>query len=235
MSKQIGLLSSLVASAVVTLAASSAQAQTPLQWAADLADHVAPSANAWGTPCAITWGDAVTGVGYSATTNGACLYTLSLKKSDSSINNALLQFWWGSANPSSPTYHDQIVAQNHFINVTDFRTAQPGDLLVSKYAGSTGNTGYQLILLSSESEGVVNGVERFSVTAVDSTRSPHGETDSRWNADGGVHDYGVGIGSLYVDANASTGEIVGHTWSTVANGSYYGQAERHLVAGRFVR
>lgn len=235
MIKHIGLLSSLVASALVTLAASPAQAQTAGQWASDLAAHITPASNSWGTPCVITWGDPATGAGYSATTNGACLYTLSLKKSDSTITNALIQFWWGSANPSSPTYHDQIVAQNHFTNVTDFALAQPGDLLATKYASSTGNTGYLMILESSDSEGVVNGVERFRIGVIDSTRSPHGEPDSRWNADGGVHDYGVGTAELYVDADATTGEILAHTWSTTANGSYYLQAERHLVVGRFVR
>jgi len=234
MIKHIGLLSSLVASAVVTLAASPAQAQSALDWASGLASNIQPASNAWNTPCVISWGDG--GTAYSASTNGACLYTLALKKSDPSITNALLSFWWGSANPGSPTYHDQIVAGTHFTNITDFATAQPGDLLAAKYSSSTGNTGYLMILASSASEGISNGVELFHISVIDSTRAPHGESDSRWNKEAnGGHDFGVGTGEIYVYADGVTGAILGHTWSTAPNGSYYPQAERHLVVGRFFR
>jgi hypothetical protein len=32
-----------------------------------------------------------------------------------------------------------------------------------------------------------------------------------------------------------TGEILAHSWSTVLNGTYYTQQQRHLAVGRFVR
>ena len=234
MAKHTGLLlSSLVASALVSLAAAPAQAQTAFEWAEQLVTNVTPEANAWGMPCAITWGDPDSGVGYSAITNGACLFTQSLKKSDPTITNSLLTFWWGSANPASNAIHDYIVAENHFENI-DFALVQSGDVLASKYTAAGGDTGYLMIVANSEFVGLVGGAELYLVQVYDSTRSPHGDTDTRWNADQGSHDHGVGVGFLYVDANAA-GEIVGHTWSTPINGSYYTPQQRHLVAGRFVR
>src|SRR5689334_12007353 len=99
MAKHLGLLSSLVAGAAVTLAASSAQAQTAFSYANELVANVTPEANSWNSPCAITWGDPATGIGYSAVTNGTCLFTLSLKKADPTVTNSLLTFWWGSSSP----------------------------------------------------------------------------------------------------------------------------------------
>ncbi len=45
----------------------------------------------------------------------------------------------------------------------------------------------------------------------------------------------MGAGYLYVDTNPTTGEIIAHSWSTVLNGTYYNQQQRHLVVGRFER
>jgi hypothetical protein len=237
MAKRIGLLSSLVASAVVTLAAPSARAQTAHDCVQELLTNITPATNTWGSPCSITWGDPVTGTGYAANTNGACLYTQCLKRSDPTLTSALLTSWWGSASPSSPVYHDQIVAQNHFTHITDFALAQPGDVLVVKYTASGVDTGYSMILGLSEPVGWTedNSAEIFLAEVYDSTRTPHGYTDTRWYADNGSHDWGVGHSYLYVEVDPVTGEILAHTWSTVLNGSYYTQEQRHMVLGRFVR
>jgi hypothetical protein len=237
MAKHIGLLSSLVAGAAVTLAASSAQAQTALDWAQELVTNITPEANTWGTPCSLVWGDPAAGTGYSANTNGACLFTLSLKKADPTITNSLLTFWWGSANPSSPILHDQIVAENHFTRIQDVALIQPGDLLAVKYTASGNETGYVMIVGNAELAGPgAGGSERYLLEVYDSTRSPHSSVDTRWNADAGAHDWGAGIGYLHLDADPSAdGAIVAHTWSTDLNGSYYTQEQRHLVVGRFVR
>jgi len=237
MSKHTGLLlSSAIAGALVTLAAGPAQAQqSAFQYVEELVTNITPEANTWGSPCDIVWGDLASGTGYSAKTNGACLFTQSLKKADPTITNSLLTFWFGSASPDSTKYHDFILAENKFENITDFALAQPGDILASKYLSNNINTGYLMVLAYSEYVGESNGVSRYLIQVYDSTRAPHANTDTRWNGDAGAHDYGVGTGYLYVDTNPMTGEILAHSWSTVLNGTYYTQQQRHLAVGRFVR
>ncbi len=241
MAKHTGLLlSSLVASALVSLAAAPAQAQTHFEWVEEMVTNVTPDTNTWAMPCAITWGDPATGAGYSASTNGACLFTQSLRMADPTITGSLLTFWWGSSNPASNVIHDHIAAENHFEHLDDFALVMPGDVLASKYSASGGDTGYTMIVAYAELSEEMGGVSRYLVQVYDSTRSPHGETDTRWQADQGTHDQGVGTGFLFVDTDA-TGKIVGHTWSSIPNGTYYPQQDpplpqqRHLVAGRFVR
>jgi hypothetical protein len=236
MAKHTGLLlSSLVASALVSLAAAPAQAQTAFEWAEQLVTNVTPEANTWGSPCDIVWGNPVSGAGYSAKTNGACLFTQSLKKADPTITNSLLTFWFGSASPDAMKYHDYIAAENKFENITDFALAQPGDVLATKYTSNGVSNGYLMILAHSEYVGESNDVSRYLIQVYDSTRAPHADTDTRWNADMGAHDYGVGTGYLYIDTNPLTGAILAHSWSLTLSGTYYTQEQRHVVAGRFVR
>jgi hypothetical protein len=237
MAKRTALvISSILAGSLVTVAAAPASAQTFRDWAEDLVLGVTPANNTWGTPCAIDW------AGYTATTNGVCLFTLSLKKSDATITNAVLTSWWGSTNPPSPSLHDKILENNpatrHFEHIDDFSMAEWGDLLVTKYLSGSSYTGYTMILADYPqwSSTTAEGYDRYLVIVLDSTQTPHWQYDSRWLADaGGVHDRGVGWGELYVDADPATGEIVRHTWSRDPMGTKYDQATRNMACGRFVR
>jgi hypothetical protein len=240
MAKRAALvLSSVLASTLVTAAAAPASAQTFLDYAIDIALGVTPADNNWASPCDIDWAPDP----YKATTNGVCYFTLSLKKSDPTITNPILTQWWGSTNPPSPDLHELIVendpAVNHFEHVADFSAALAGDLLVTEYQQGSGNwTGYTMMLgLDPEWHSTtMEGYDRYLCTVLDSTRTPHGNTDTRWLADaGGVHDWGVGIGEMYVDTDPMNGAIVRHTWSRDPKGTSYPQAVRNMAAGRFIR
>ncbi|MCC6557708.1 MAG: hypothetical protein IT372_32555 [Polyangiaceae bacterium] len=220
------VLSSILAGSLVTLAAAPARASA-LDAAHEIAYNVAPASNTWGSPCSISW------TGYTANTNGACLFTLSLQHDDPTITTSLISTWWGSNNPSGPVYYSQIVAENHFTNITNVADIEAGDLLAVRYLSGGSYIGYVMIVEFAP-ELIAGSSTRYLVGIIDATKTPHGSTDSRWQADaGGVHDWGVGYGDIFIDADEN-GAIAAHTWST-GTGSYYTQATRQMVAGRFVR
>lgn len=67
-------------------------------------------------------------------------------------------------------------------------------------------------------------VDRFRVVVHDSTATPHGPTDSRWQRDRGAHDQGIGRGEIFVFAAPDTGTIVGWTWSVRSTTTFQGTA-----------
>jgi hypothetical protein len=223
-------LSSIIGS-LVALAASPALAITPIQAAQDLTNNILPADNAWGTPCSINW------TSYTATTNGACLFSLSLIQANLSYTTQTIKGFWGSTNPGSALFYDKIVAGVHFTNITNIANIASGDLISIKYTSTTGASmmvDVAPVAWSPATAPLQTGTSQWIVGIIDSTTTPHGDTDSRWHADvDGAHDQGVGTGDmrLYTDA---TGAIVGYTW-TLDNGSvYYDQATRQLGVGRFV-
>jgi hypothetical protein len=230
MSTRLGLaLSSIAVGSLLTLAAAPALASA-MTAAPGLAYNVLPANNTWGTPCSIDWATP------TALTNGACLFTLSLQHDDPTISTSDVQSWWGMANPGSPAYYDGIVAGSHFTQVTTVADIAEGDLLAVKYRTSATSAYIGYLMLVEIAPALITGsTTRSIVGIIDSTQTPHGDTDTRWQADAGlIHDKGVGSGDIYIDADAVTGAITGHSWSA-GSGSYYSQATRSMVVGRFVR
>lgn len=231
MSTRFGLaLSSIVTGSLLTLAAAPAMASI-LSTAQDIADNLTPANNSWGTPCNISLT-----APYTATTNGACFFTLVLQRDDPTITTGTIFTWWGFNNPGSPAYYDAIAAGNHFTEITNVADIQAGDLLAVKYQTSSTSpyTGY-LMIVEYEPELVTGSNTRYTVGIIDSTQTPHGSTDTRYLADTGAngpeHDKGIGSGDIYIDADA-TGAIAGHTWSA-GPGSFYSQVARSMKVGRF--
>ncbi|AKT42661.1 hypothetical protein [Chondromyces crocatus] len=247
MAKYSGLaLSSFVAGALLTFAASTAQAapgDPPLHltYMYDLTAALdgVDSANTWinnSDPCAITWAE--NNATANAATKGACFYTLALRKADPTLTTSRLNQWFASGSPDSPTYYDHIVAQHRFHNIVDVDHIFSGDVLVAKYTTQQNvTTGYLMVVSDIEfRESLADGTERYLVEVIDSTRDPHGKYDTRWRT-GVPHAQGVGRGLIFLDADPSTGAIIGHSWSDqgLANSDYYTLAQRPIVAGRFDR
>ncbi|EYF01989.1 hypothetical protein [Chondromyces apiculatus] len=249
MAKLNGLaLSSIVAGALVSLAASTAHAApitstVHLDLMFDLAASLygvdpAEGRNNWATPseaCAITWSGG--SAQPAALTKGACFFTLALRQADPTVTTTKMWQWWGANNPSSPTYYDAVAAGAKFHNLPTVAEIVPGDLLVAKYTTQGGVlTGYNMVVSTIDVFTVLpNGNTRYILEVIDSTRDPHGEQDSRWNIGGDIQ--GVGYGLIFLDANAATGAIDGHSWSNQGKNQsdYYTLAQRPLLAGRFDR
>jgi len=224
-------LSSLAAASLVSLAAAPAMAGA-VDSARDLVANITPADNNWGSPCSVDF------TLYTATTNGACFFTLSLRDDDPTISTALLSTWWGSTNPSAGIYYNQIGAGNHWTEITAVADIQEGDLLATSWTNTNGTAGGYVMIVDVAPAAQVPAT-RYLVSILDATQTPHGPTDSRWQADaGGIHDKGAGAGDIYIDADAVTDAIVAHTWSTVTGGTIYNQTgagARPMRVGRFVR
>jgi hypothetical protein len=236
MNIRLGLIiSSTIVGSLLTVAAAPALA-SPLDSAREIADNVTAANNSWGSPCSIDF------TNHTAVTNGACLFTLSLRDDDATITAPQVAAWWGSSNPSAVVYFNQITAGNHFTNISDATTIQEGDLIAVK----TSSTAGYLFLVDVAPIYVADVVRdnatysRYFVSIIDSiSSSPHGPTDSRWFTDVGptglaAHDQGVGSGDIYIDVDVD-GAIAAHTWSTVNGGTLYTAAARPVAVGRFVR
>ncbi|EYF01930.1 hypothetical protein [Chondromyces apiculatus] len=249
MAKLNGLaLSSLVAGALITLAASSAQAApvtdtAHLDYMNDLVASLtgvdpAENRNNWASAsqaCAITWANG--SATPSALTKGACFFTLALSAAYPSVTGSQLYTWWGGQSPSSPRYYDLIEAENHFWQVDLVEEILPGDVLSTKYLNRSGvNTGNTMVVADiSFYTTLAGGTERYIVTVVDSTNSPHGQQDTRYDLDYPIS--GVGSGLIFLDADPVTGGVSGHSWSNQGQtySSYYTITDRPLVVGRFDR
>ena len=202
--------------------------------------------NIWASPsesCQITWPGGNNPS--SARTKGACFLTLGLVRGHglpASIGSA----WWGSSSPSSAVYYDAIEAENRFYRVDSAMDALPGDILAVKYGGD-GAAVQSYVMVVSQIEFFTTtpaGLDRYILEIVDSTRTVHGMQDTRWQGDPSTingHVQGVGAGLIFIDADATTGEVVAHTWSNQGSmaSSYYpnhtGPGGRSITIGRFDR
>ncbi len=74
----------------------------------------------------------------------------------------------------------------------------------------------------------------WHVAVIDSSRSPHGEGDSRRGANAdGTDDDGLGRGDLRILADPA-GKMVGYTWSTSPRSRLRSAGERPILAGRYL-
>lgn len=164
-----------------------------------------------------------------------------------------------SESPEAALWYDAILADTTVGDLSLFQVdvadLERGDILVSKY-GSGADTGHIMLVSSvlSTARGDTLSLvpaspadatdDKWLVVVYDSTKTPHGSDphpdavtmgvvrDSR-NRDRdatGAEDRGVGVGTVVVYTNASTGAITGWRWSY--NGSYYPPSLRPMIAGR---
>lgn len=164
-----------------------------------------------------------------------------------------------SPSPEAALWYDAIVADTTVGDLSlfqvDMADLERGDILVAKY-GSGDDTGHIMLVSSVLSTARGDSLslvpaspanatdDKWLVVIYDSTKTPHGSVpssaattmgvvqDSR-NRDrdaGGAEDKGVGVGTIVVYTDATSGDITGWRWSY--NGSYYLPSARPMVAGR---
>ncbi|MBH8573578.1 hypothetical protein I8752_11240 [Nostocaceae cyanobacterium CENA369] len=145
------------------------------------------------------------------------------------------QRWMDTQRPLAKNYYNSIINQNRFQKIIKLGQIQAGDIIAIKYSEGEDNTGHVLLVVESPtqrlfSKPVVPNTKQWSIKVIDQSRSGHGKTDTRYQADGSFHD-GLGQGVLRLYSNQAQ-EIVGYTWSTFANSQYYSWNERHFAIGR---
>jgi hypothetical protein len=161
------------------------------------------------------------------------------------LDDRALAKWLGAARPLAEHYHDAIVKQNKFKDITNIRDVQPGDIIAIKYRKDDldrpdkQNTGHVLLVVKKPqphqaSAPKVGGTAQWEVAVIDQSTSGHGPTDTRLLPNGTYHSgLGEGVLRLYTQTVGTTaGTIAGHSWSTSPQSTYEPQQWRHLVIGR---
>jgi hypothetical protein len=205
-----------------------------------------PDTNLWGPSGDIDW------VSFTGVTQGASLFTLSLQRSDAALTDVVVKSYWGTKRPSSVDYYNQIVAQNHFVRVTNIAGVKPGDLLALDYMNAP-RSGHAAIVegcptpIEDPPNPVVASTTQYELHIIDSTSVAHGcHTDTRWvptdptrPCAGGTTDGGAGRGVMRLYATSDglpgAGTIVGYAWSLATGTIYYPDDVRASAIGRFVR
>ena len=141
----------------------------------------------------------------------------------------------GSNRPLAKHYHDAIIHQRGFKEITKIDEVRPGDIIAIKYPPGSGNSGHVMLIASlpmkrNPTEPIVKNSIQYEIEIIDSSSSGHGASDSR-RFDSGKYREGLGKG-VYRIFTDEKGLFIGHTWSVYPTSKYYEMTIRNLVIGR---
>ena len=141
----------------------------------------------------------------------------------------------GSNKPLAKHYHDAILHQRGFKEITKIDEVRPGDIIAIKYPPGSGNSGHVMLIASlpmkhNPTEPLVKNSIQYEIEIIDSSSSGHGASDSR-RLDSGKYREGLGKGVYRIFADEK-GLFIGHTWSVYPTSKYYEMTIRNLVIGR---
>jgi len=146
--------------------------------------------------------------------------------------------WTGAERPTAADWYDTAAnrgAREILKTVTSLEDAQPGDLIFIKYPPGEADTGHVMLIAGmpkkrAMSEPLEAGTHQWEVAVVDSSKSGHGTTDTRHNADG-TFSRGVGKGILRLYTNED-GTLAGYAWSTQKVSKFVSVSEHAAVLVR---
>lgn len=180
----------------------------------------------------------------SVTFAGACSshadcsgFVLALMEHSYDLDADAVRRWLGSSRPTAARFYDAVVAGQGFLTVKTVPEIRPGDLVAIKYLKRTDNTGHVMIAVDEPRrieaiEPLVPGTVQFELPVIDSSKSAHGRTDTRYKRGAGGEDHdGLGRGVVRIYANAD-GSIAGYAWSTFTASKFAGPDDQPLVVGR---
>lgn len=92
--------------------------------------------------------------------------------------------WFGSSRPTARRYHDTIAKRIGFNQVMQVRDIHPGDIIAVKFPPGGSNTGHVMLAVNvpqriSAKEPLVSNTEQWELEVIDSSRSGHGQLDTR--------------------------------------------------------
>jgi hypothetical protein len=226
----------LVATWIITLLPRTSSAEPAhLWWAETLINNIAPADNEYaGSPSYVTWSGVAGATRYSNRTHCNVFVNLMLQQAYGWTETDMIG-WLGSRSPTAPVYYSAILAGNGFVSVQTLDEVQPGDIIAIRYPEESSANGHLAIVQGAPvfhpaTPPVVTDTYQFEVTIADSTRTAHGWSDTRMNADGTTQmGAGFGVMRLYADAELN---IVGHTWSLMGGTSYRDVSTYPLAIGR---
>lgn len=138
--------------------------------------------------------------------------------------------------PRVDDYYSLISHQDGFKRINALTEVLPGDIIAVKYPPGEEDTGHIMlvdtkpVLRKKDTKPMVEGTKQWEVTIIDSSKSPHGKSDTRQNEDGSKRD-GVGRGIVRLYSNEHD-EPVGYSWSTASSSHVHVSTTRPIVIGR---
>jgi len=214
------------------------QPTTLLYWARKLQQNINPQNTAYQhKDNVISWGDsgspAQCFADCSGFINALMAKTYNWKEDD-------FRAEWGHKRMFAYHYYNAILSGNHFRQVKNINDIQPGDIIALQYADRSeheDNTGHVMLVVASPrphrpSKVIEPNTLQYEVEIIDCSKSPHGKSDSRYNANGGEYSgLGRGYFRLYTDER---GNVTGYSWSTGNPKEGFNPFENPVVVGRFI-
>lgn len=222
-----------------------------------LLEAITPERNLYSaSPSRIVWADDLEGTAENrsvCSSFGALLLT-----KDYGFDDEALTDLFGEAAPEADEWFAAVRDSERFQRIATIGAIQPGDFLVIDYLpGKAIPTGHVMLVDSAPRRIAEHDTARplpwprpkeradqpltwktpllveWHLTIIDSSRSPHGEGDTRRRANpDGSDDNGLGRGDLRLLTDRE-GRLLGYTWSISANSRIWSSAERPLITGRF--
>ncbi|CAN5244723.1 hypothetical protein BH09SUM1_BH09SUM1_10320 [soil metagenome] len=218
---------------VAPAAKEAAPAQSPLTLArAAEKDIPAENTKYRHEPTTVTW------KGIDGATENTCFADCSgflneVLKHAYNIDDAALANWLGSRRPVARLYHDAIVEEKGFNQITHIKDIKPGDIAAIKFPPGGTVTGHVMIVNAKPTPRkptapLLADSKQWNLEIIDSTSKPHIPDDSRAGAEKHTG-LGHGVIRLYGDKD---GRIIGYSWSTAENSPVVMPEDRHFVVGR---
>jgi hypothetical protein len=222
----------LSVAAMVFLCAASGSLPRHLVDAETLVAEISPANNVYmHKDCFIKWKGEDGATRYENRSDCSDFLALLIEHSYGVTTDQLRQ-WTGERRPYAGHWHDAIVAGSGFEQIRKLSDARPGDVLAVKFPPHMADSGHIMLLAATPTQMTARdpiepGTQQWSVTIIDSTKSPHGPDDTR-AANGST---GVGRGTVRIYSDSS-GAVAGYTWSTGSKAKFESQDQRNLVIGR---
>ena len=138
--------------------------------------------------------------------------------------------------PHAEDYYELIMRQDGFKRISRLQDVQPGDIIAIRYPPGSGDTGHVMlidaspILRNRDTAPLIDRTRQWEVIVIDSSKSPHGTSDTRYLASGKKYD-GVGRGIVRIYADEA-GVPTGYSWSTAQGSNYQDTQSRPIAIGR---
>lgn len=232
--------------------------ETPphLTLARSLVRSVAPERNVYlGGKTRIVWPDADTPDDEVVSESVCSSFCAALLRKVYELDKAELKDLFTEEWPEADEFFEGISDGKAFEVIESIKDGEPGDFLVIDYQSEKEIPTGHVMLISGEPEKVaslnpksfpfsyhdeatqtslnVPSVFEWHVPIIDSSKGPHGKTDTRFQSgEDEANDDGVGEGVIRLLSD-KTGAIVGYTWSTYSSSKLWLASERPFVIGRW--
>ena len=200
-----------------------------------LVDHISPKFNDYQHKgCYIKWEGEGGAIQYENRSDCSDFLALLLEHSYG-IGKQQYKQWTGLQRPFASEWHKAIVAGKGFDQIIRLADAKPGDVLAVKFPPNMADTGHIMLMAAAPvsitpKAPLVQGTKQWNVTIIDSTKSAHGASDTRYISEGNSNP-GVGRGVIRIYTNTN-GSVAGYTWSDGSKAKFESMSDRNLAIGR---